>query len=122
MSLDDLNKEAQRRFDKIKNDWTGQIKKVLDEPDIEVVGKKIDVKKIQEMLDTPIEEYTNDGGIIKDNKSASIPNTVMDFIDSLNLPPNLSIAIAYIITSRDKGKLDNLQVARTFIEKEIDKC
>lgn len=117
-NLKDLNKRAEQTFDAIKQ-RKGWVTKTL----VEAAKKDsyVDVDKLQKMLDMPtkrveVEDYVKhyDAGF----SSASVDP--LSFIDSLELPANLSIAIATIITYGKKGQKKLLKDAQDWIEKEIE--
>lgn len=107
MSLDDLNQLANERFIKIKSTHGWTTNKVAEMS--RGRGIKIDEDKLQSMLDeaprvSVVLDPKTDDLITLDSKTDefSAVTTVTNFIDGLNLPPNLSLAIAYIIATNQQ--------------------
>ncbi len=118
MSLKDLNKRAESTFEAIKQrkGWTERtIKEAATE------DKSIDVKKVQDMLNsTPTKRIEVQDPVHHwDEKFDSAKVSPLAYIDSLELPPNLSIAIAAIIEYKEKGNKKSLVSASEYIEKEL---
>lgn len=124
MSLDDLNERANKSFDRIKNEkgWTAD--------KVRQLGRiKIDKEKLQQMLEQQpdinididkgegILSFNEDG---KETIKADLVTDITKVIDSFELSPKLSIAIAYIVTSKNKEKISNLEKAIELIREEIN--
>jgi hypothetical protein len=117
MGLENLNKRAKATFDDIKSrkGWTEKaIKEAATSDD------SIDVDKIQKMLNAPpsrveVEDYVKH----YDAKFSSAEVSPLAFIDSLELPANLSIAIAALIEYGKKKNKKSLVTASEYIEKEM---
>jgi hypothetical protein len=119
-NLDDLNSKAQERFELLKlKKWGKNFQVVKESSRRNEV--KIDEDKFSKMLSAPV-EHTIKGELVANDdvdREATIVTSSLEFIDSLKLPPNLSIAIGYIIASKNKDRVDNLQNAIEFIKQEI---
>ena len=122
MSLDKLNADAQRRFEKIRAEkWTVEKIKQLAGIDKDKVKVMVDSEKLQQMLDAPIEQEVKKENVfpITTGDTTRVTGNVMEFIDSLNLKPRLSIALAYLITYNKDGNKDGLNRVLELIQEEI---
>lgn len=117
MGLNNLNKRAADSFERLKESkgWTRR--------GIEAVkaGRDIDVSKIEKMLDNLPKsrvEINEKVYHISDKRDSAVVEA-MDFIDSLQLPANISIALACLIAYGQKGKKEVLLDAIKYIEDEV---
>lgn len=110
MSLEEINKDAKERFSRLKT----KMKLDLQDP---LIKKGIDInkKKIQELLNAPEFIETVD---LRENprldeaiKEIQFIDNSFNFIESLNLPPQLSLAIGLIIAgNKSKDKFEIIKV------------
>lgn len=118
MGLEDLNKRAAKSFDRLKvsKGWTD---KVISEA--KSSGIEIDEKKIEKMLSETPPARLEVENIVHHHqgKISSAEINPLAYIDSLQLPANLSIAIAAILEYKNKGNKKSLVAAQEWIEKEL---
>jgi len=116
--LDRLNTEANNAFNKIKDKtiWRATSANIL-------TNRPVNKDKIEAVLRATSDSLDNDENRIIELIDETVPNkakSVLQFLDTLELEPNLKIAISYIISSNDKDKRANLQKAKSYIERELD--
>lgn len=117
-NLVELNKRAQDSFNRLKT----KLKLDLQAPLIEE-GIKISEQKIQQMLDAPeriqnIEQLELNSSLNKAEKVAEFVDNSFSFIESLNLSPQLSLAIGLIISASKTRKCSELGQAVIAIQHE----
>jgi hypothetical protein len=118
MGLEDLNRRAEKTFDGIKR-RKGFTSRIIEEA--AKSDSSIDQNKLQKMLEMPpkrveVEDYVKH----YDAKFSSAEVSPMAFIDSLELPANLSISIACLIEYGKKKNKKSLKDAMGYIMKEIE--
>lgn len=118
MGLNNLNQRAADSFEGLKESkgWTRR--------GIEAVkaGKDIDVGRIEKMLDGLPKsrvEINDKVSHLKAKRDSAVVEA-MDFIDSLQLPPNISIALACLIAYGQKKDKTKLQDAIGYVMDEIN--
>lgn len=118
VGIDELNKRAKLTFDDIKRrkGYTERVIKEAANSDI-----SIDINKIQRMLSMPpsrieVEDYVKH----HDKGFSSAEVSPLAFIDSLELPANISIAIAALIEYGKKKNKARLQDATDYVRKELE--
>lgn len=118
MSLDKLNQRAADSFERIKaqQGWT---RKAIASAALS--DDSIDVEKIEKTFNAIPPARVEVDKVVNHlaGKRQSAEINPMDFIDSLELPVNLSIAVAAIIEYGKKGNKKSLVSASEYIEKEL---
>lgn len=118
MGIDDLNRRARATFDDIKR-RKGYTERTIKEAANS--DTSIDTNKIQKMLDSPPSRVEVDNYVKHyDEGFSSAEVSPMAFIDSLQLPANLSITIAALIEYGKKKNKARLQDAINYIRKELE--
>lgn len=105
MSLEEINKDAQERFAKLKTkmklDGISNVSKFQEELTKQLQDK--DIPKNSVLADKINEKIAN-----ATQKQMNFVDDSFSFIESLNLPPQLSLAIGYIISygkTKNKSEL-----------------
>lgn len=116
---DQFNINAKKRFEEIKQ----KLKVNLQKPILEkATGIILDTEKLQKMLYDPVfrpEKREFDEACHEAISVAKEVDVSLDFITSLNLPPELSIAMAYIISANKKKSIQELEEASLCLAKQI---
>lgn len=117
--LNILNNQASKSFDNIKEKtiWRATSANVL-------TNRPVNRDKIEEVLKATSDSLNNNESRVIELIDETVPNkakSVLQFLDSIELEPELKIAISYIISSNDKNARANLQKAKAYIERELDK-
>lgn len=119
MGLENLNARAANSFEKVKRKkgWTIKIVEEAAKSD-----SSINANKLQKMLNETPPARVEVDKIVNHltDKFHSAEVSPMDFIDSLGLSANLSIAVAALIEYGKKGNKKNLEDAIGYIRKEIE--
>lgn len=119
--LDKLNTKALNRFEEIKNrlkfDLGTKVVKQVSEQQ-QVVPITLTQDKIDEMMDGPIRNYPEEQRpqLVAVASEVDFVDKVFGYIGSLELPLNLSMAIALIISGNKTGNKADLQKAIAAIE------
>lgn len=110
MSLEEINKDAQERFAKLKHKMKLDLGLSVINTALEIdKAPKIDMNKLQEIADKQIPPEGHESLLNKPSNKAqkemdklkdvtNFVNNSFSFIDSLNLPPQLSLAMGLIIS------------------------
>ena len=118
---DSFNQLTKTRFAAIRAKMKLESQKQIIDENIEIYqnrsGVVVDKEKIQEMLDTPTELLSRIGEGV--TEAAIEVDEKLDFIESLNLEPELSIAIGYIMASGKTKNNKELIGAIACLEKQI---
>lgn len=119
-NLVDLNERAQDSFNRLRN----KMKLDLQAP---LIKKGIDIneKKIQEMLNTPfshadtINTLKNNPALNEAIEEAQFVDNSFSFIESLNLPPQLSLVIGMLISFNKTNNEADLINARKYLKEFV---
>jgi hypothetical protein len=115
--LKSLNEQASNSFNKIKDKtiWRATSSEVLR-------NRPVDRQKIEQAIKSASDSlHDNSDRIIEliDETAPKKVKSILEFLDELEIDPELKIAISYIIASKDKDKIANLNKAIMCIEKVI---
>ena len=110
--LDRINDDAQNRFSKLRQKFKLDTIKHLEE-DKQVVAKVTGLteEEFQEFQNTPEVKQV-------ENQKTKLVDDTFDFIESLALPPQLSLAIGLIISANKTKSSANLGKAVAAIQAE----
>lgn len=112
--LKDLNETAQKRFNDLRSKLQLDIQKPIIEKAITLTQEKID-----NMLDPDDARQTLAHAVGEASDAANIVDDTFTFIDSLRLPPELSLAIGLIISGNKTNKLLDIENARLTLKKYL---
>jgi hypothetical protein len=115
MTLNTLNEKAQEKFDKLKSRMKLDISAKLE------ANRRI----MQEAVRLPEEDFreiSEDPRVIEvENELKKEVDLAFNYIDSLKLPPQLSLAVGYIVAFSRSNKTIELEIAietlREFLRK-----
>lgn len=112
-SLDRINEDAMDRFEKLKQKMKLDTIKRLEE-DKQVVAK------ICELTEEEFQEFQKAPEVNEVFKQQTeFVDDSFKFIESLNLPPQLSLAIGYIISHSKTNKIEEISAACQTLEDYI---